>query len=132
MRVIDIEGIGPAHEAALAKVGITTVEGLLESGATRKGRKEIAAAGISDTLVLRWVNIADLYRIKGIGRQYSELVEASGVDTVVELANRVPENLWKTMQDVNEAKNLVRKLPTVAQIGSWIAQAKELPRVVTY
>ncbi len=133
MKVIEIEGIGPAYEAKLAEAGITTVEGLLGKGATAKGRKEIVAAtGISAALVLRWVNIADLFRIRGIGRQYSELLEAAGVDTVVELSKRVPGNLEAKMQEVNGARNLVRKVPTLSQVQSWVEEAKALPRIVTY
>ena len=133
MKVIEIEGIGPAFEAKLAEAGIATVEGLLEKGATAKGRKEIVAAtGISAALVLRWVNIADLYRIRGVGRQYSELLEAAGVDTVVELSKRVPVNLEAKMQEVNAAKNLVRKVPTLKQVESWVEEAKALPRIVTH
>ncbi|HOV67961.1 MAG TPA: DUF4332 domain-containing protein, partial [Methanoregulaceae archaeon] len=112
MKVIEIEGIGPAYAGKLAEAGITTVEGLLERGATPKGRKAIAAAtGISEGTILRWVNIADLFRVRGIGRQYSQLLEAAGVDTVVELSKRVPANLTRNMNDVNTEKRLVRKTP---------------------
>lgn len=133
MKVVEIEGIGPAYAAKLADAGITTVDGLLERGSSAKGRKEIAAAtGISDALVLRWVNIADLFRIKGVGKQYSELLEAAGVDTVVELSKRVPANLEKKMQEVNAAKNLVNRVPPLKLIQSWVEEAKSLPRVVSY
>lgn len=133
MKVVEIEGIGPAYAAKLADAGITTVDGLLERGSSAKGRKEIAAAtGISDALVLRWVNIADLFRIKGVGKQYSELLEAAGVDTVVELSKRVPANLEKKMQKVNAAKNLVNRVPPLKLIQSWVEEAKSLPRVVSY
>ena len=133
VRVSEIEGIGPAYEATLAKAGITTVEGLLQKGATAKGRKEIAAAtGISTALVLRWVNIADLFRIRGVGKQYSELLEAAGVDTVVELSKRVPVNLEEKMQEVNAARNLVNKVPSLKQVQAWVEEARELPRIVTH
>jgi len=133
MKVIDIEGIGPAYAAKLAKAGIRTVEGLLKDGASAKGRKEIAAAsGIDQTLVLEWVNRADLYRIKGIGKQYSDLLEKAGVDTVVELSKRVAGNLYAKMVEVNQAKNLVNGMPGLKKVEGWIAQAKKLPRVVTY
>jgi predicted flap endonuclease-1-like 5' DNA nuclease len=133
MKVIDIEGIGPAYAAKLAKAGIRTVEGLLKDGASAKGRKEIAAAsGIDQSMVLEWVNRADLYRIKGIGKQYSDLLEKAGVDTVVELSKRVAGNLYAKMVEVNQAKNLVNGMPGVKKVEGWIAQAKKLPRVVTY
>ncbi len=131
--VIDIEGIGPAYAEKLKAAKISTTETLLERGAAPKGRAEIEeATGISHKLVLRWVNMADLYRIKGVGSEYSELLEASGVDTVPELAHRNAANLHAKMAEVNGEKNLVRELPTLHAVESWVAQAKELPRVVTY
>jgi predicted flap endonuclease-1-like 5' DNA nuclease len=133
MKIIDIEGIGPAYAKKLAKAGIRSVEGLLKNGASVKGRKEIAlASGIDQTLILEWVNRADLYRIKGVGKQFSDLLEKSGVDTVVELSKRVASNLYKKMVEVNQAKNLVNAMPGVKQVEGWITQAKKLPRVVTY
>ena len=133
MKIIDIEGIGPAYAAKLAKAGVRSVEGLLKEGASDKGRKTIAAAsGIEHTLILGWVNRADLYRIKGVGAQYSDLLEKAGVDTVVELSKRTAGNLYKKMVEVNQAKNLVNGMPGLKQVESWIAQAKKLPRVVTY
>ena len=133
MKIIDIEGIGPAYAAKLAKAGLRSVEALLKNGASPKGRKEIAlASGIDQTLILSWVNRADLYRIKGVGKQYSDLLEKSGVDTVVELSKRVAGNLFAKMVEVNKAKNLVNGMPGVKQVEGWIAQAKKLPRVVTY
>lgn len=133
MKVIDIEGIGPAYAAKLTKAGVRTVEGLLKDGASEKGRKEIAAAsGIDHTLILEWVNRADLYRIKGVAKQYSDLLEKAGVDTVVELSKRVPGNLYAKMVEVNQAKNLVNGMPGVKKVEGWVAQAKKLPRVVTY
>jgi predicted flap endonuclease-1-like 5' DNA nuclease len=105
----------------------------LKNGATEKGRKEIATAtGITDTLILDWVNRADLYRIKGVGSQYSDLLEKAGVDTVVELSKRVPENLYKKMVEINTAKNLVNGMPGLKKVQSWVDQAKKLPRVVKY
>ena len=128
-----IEGIGATYAQKLRVVGVTTVGDLLEKGATPKGRQEIAEnSGISEKLVLEWVNRADLFRIKGVGEEYSDLLEAAGVDTVVELAQRKAENLYQKMVATNSEKKLVRKLPTQAQVADWIAQAKELPRVVSY
>jgi predicted flap endonuclease-1-like 5' DNA nuclease len=133
MKVIDIEGIGPVYATKLAKAGIRSVEGLLKEGASPKGRKEIAAAsGVEQTQVLEWVNRADLYRIKGIGKQYSDLLEKAGVDTVVELSKRVAGNLYAKMVEVNQAKNLVNGMPGLKKVEGWITQAKKLPRVVTY
>jgi predicted flap endonuclease-1-like 5' DNA nuclease len=133
MKIIDIEGIGPAYAKKLSKAGIRSVEGLLKNGASAKGRKEIAlASGVDQTLILEWVNRADLYRIKGVGKQFSDLLEKSGVDTVVELSKRVASNLYKKMVEVNQAKNLVNAMPGLKQVEGWITQAKKLPRVVTY
>jgi predicted flap endonuclease-1-like 5' DNA nuclease len=133
MKIIDIEGIGPAYATKLAKAGIRSVEMLLKDGASAKGRKDIAAlSGIDQTMVLEWVNRADLYRIKGVGKQYSDLLEKAGVDTVVELSKRVAGNLYAKMVEVNQAKNLVNGMPGLKQVEGWIAQAKKLPRVVTY
>lgn len=132
-KIETIEGIGPAHGAKLREAGVNTVEGLLEKGATPKGRKELAeATGIPAAKVLKFVNMADLCRIKGIGEEYSELLEAAGVDTVKELAQRNAENLHAKMTEVNEAKKLVRALPGASQVADWVTQAKGLPRVVSY
>ena len=133
MKIIDIEGIGPAYAAKLSDAGIRSLEALLKMGATPDGRKEIARmTGVGDALILEWVNLADLFRIKGVGSEYSDLLEESGVDTVVELAKRVPQNLYAKMGEVNTAKNLVNKMPSVNQVENWIGQAKKLPRVVKY
>jgi predicted flap endonuclease-1-like 5' DNA nuclease len=133
MKISDIEGIGPAYAAKLTKIGIRSVETLLEKGASDKGRKEIAAAtGINHTLILEWVNRADLYRIKGVGGQYSDLLEKAGVDSVVELSKRVAGNLYNKMVEVNKAKNLVNGMPGLKSVENWIDQAKKLPRIVSY
>jgi predicted flap endonuclease-1-like 5' DNA nuclease len=128
-----IEGIGEAFEKKLNKAGIRSVQALLAKGATPKGRKALAEeTGIGDALILKWVNRADLFRIKGIGEEYSDLLEAAGVDTVPELAKRKAENLVKKIVEVNTAKKLVRKLPTLDQVVNWIEQAKKLPRQIKY
>ncbi len=132
-KVVDIEGVGPAYAAKLEAAGVKDTDELLKMGATPKGRQQLAEkTGITEKLILEWVNRVDLYRIKGIGSEYSDLLESAGVDTVVELANRKPENLVAKMTEVNEAKHLVRKLPTLAQVQDWVKQAKELPRAVSY
>jgi predicted flap endonuclease-1-like 5' DNA nuclease len=129
----DIEGIGPAFATKLRASGIPTVEALLERGASTKGRQEIEeATGISGQQILRWVNHADLFRIKGVAAEYAELLEAAGVDSVPELAQRSPANLQQRMAETNEQKKLTRRVPTEAQITAWVTEAKTLPRVVTH
>jgi len=131
--VVEIEGIGPAYAEKLKQSGIATIEALLEKGASPQGRQELAeATGISQALILRWVNHADLFRIKGVGSEYSELLEASGVDTVPELAQRNPENLYSKLVEVNQEKKLVRRPPTQSQVKDWVQQAKQIARVITY
>ena len=132
-KIIDIEGIGPAYAKKLVDAGISTTGRLLKDAASAAGRKDLAArADVTTKQVLEWVNRADLMRIKGVGTQYSDLLEASGVDSVVELARRNAENLFAAMTDVNAAKKLVRQVPSVAQVRDWVAQAADLPRVVTH
>jgi predicted flap endonuclease-1-like 5' DNA nuclease len=128
-----IEGVGASNADKLKAAGISTTEGLLEKGASAKGREAIVAqTGISDKLILRWVNHADLFRIKGVAGEFAELLEAAGVDTVPELAQRNAANLFQKMAAVNEERKLVRKLPTEAHVTAWIAEAKGLPKVVTH
>lgn len=129
----EVEGIGAKHASSLRKAGVRSVEGLLKKGSTPGGRKQIAeATGINDKLILEWVNHADLFRIRGVGEEYSDLLEEAGVDTVAELAQRKPENLYQKMQEVNQAKKLVRQLPSSEQVADWVAQAKKLPRAISY
>ena len=131
--LIKIEGIGEKYATKLKMIGISTTETLLDKGRTPQGRKEIASkSGIAKTLILEWVNLADLFRIKGVGEEYSDLLEEAGVDTVVELAQRNPANLYESIVEVNGKKKLVRKLPTENQIKDWVKQAKKLPRIVEY
>jgi predicted flap endonuclease-1-like 5' DNA nuclease len=133
VNVIDVEGIGPTYAAQLEGVGVKTTDDLLQRGATPKGREELeAASGIGHTFILKWVNRVDLYRINGVGSEYSDLLEVAGVDSVPELAQRNPANLTETLAEANAARNLVRKLPTVDQVTDWVEQAKKLPRVVQY
>ncbi len=132
-KIIDIEGIGAAYAEKLQEAGIKTVEALLKAGADPAGRKKVAeATGIDAKRILEWVNRADLYRINGIGSEYSDLLEAAGVDTVRELATRRADNLHAKVLEVNEAKSLVRRPPTEAQVEAWIKEAKTLPIAVTY
>lgn len=132
-KLSDIEGIGDAYAVKLNAQGVKSVETLLKQGATPKGRKELATGtGLSEKLILTWVNHADLFRVKGIGGQYSDLLEAAGVDTVAELANRKPANLHQKLAETNTAKKLVRRVPTAQEVENWVAQAKQLPRAVQY
>lgn len=128
-----IEGIGPAFGAKLKTAGITTTGALLKAGADPKGRKALAEkTGIDEAKIRDWCNMADLMRIKGVGEEYSELLEKAGVDTVKELRNRKADNLHAKMAEVNAAKKLVRQLPSLKQVEAWVAQAKELPPTMTY
>jgi predicted flap endonuclease-1-like 5' DNA nuclease len=132
-KLIEIEGIGATYAGKLEAVNITTIEQLLEAGSTPKGRKSLAdETDISGKLILKWVNRADLFRIKGIGEEYADLLEVAGVDTVPELAQRNPANLYQSLVEVNEEKELVRRVPSESQVQGWVDQAKELPRVITY
>ena len=129
----EIEGIGAVYAEKLANMGINTVHALLDKGCIKSGRKEIAEkTGISETLILEWVNMADLFRIEGIGEEYSDLLEEAGVDTVVELSKRDPENLHAKMKEVNEQKKLVKQLPTLDMVKKWVEEAKKLPKKVEY
>lgn len=131
--IADIEGIGPVFAEKLAEAGVKHVETLLERGASRKGRDELAeATGISDALILKWVNRADLDRVDGIGSEYADLLEAAGVDSVPELAQRNAANLTAKLAEVNEAKSLVRQVPSESQVTKWIEHAGTLPKVVTH
>jgi predicted flap endonuclease-1-like 5' DNA nuclease len=128
-----VEGIGEIYAQKLGEAGVASTDVLLKQGATPKGRQEIAEkAGVSGKLVLEWVNHVDLFRIKGVGEEYADLLEEAGVDTVPELAQRNTENLYQKLVAVNQEKKLVRKLPNQTQVGDWIGQAKDLPRVITY
>lgn len=132
-KIIDIEGIGAVYAQKLTAVGITTTNKLLKKGATPKGRKELAEkTGISGDLILEWVNLCDLFRIKGVAEEYSDLLEETGVDTVPELAQRNAENLYAKLVETNEMKKLVRQLPSQRQVADWVEQAKSLPRAIEY
>jgi predicted flap endonuclease-1-like 5' DNA nuclease len=129
----DIEGIGPKFTKMLKKVGVTQTKHLLNRGASKKGRKDLAKeSGLKDTQILKWANMADLMRIRGVGEEYSELLEAAGVDTVKELRNRNPENLREAMTTKNAKKKLVRQLPGPKQVKSWVAHAKKLKPTITH
>lgn len=128
-----IEGIGAVFGSKLRAVGVRSAAALLKRGASPRGRAELAeATGFSKHQILEWVNRADLMRVRGVGEEYSDLLEASGVDTVKELRTRNPKNLLATMTEANQHKSLVRRVPTLSLVERWIAHAKELPPAITY
>lgn len=131
--ILDIEGIGPVFAEKLTAAGIRTTGALLEQAKDPKGRKAVAEkSGIDEHKILKWANMADLMRIKGVAEEYSELLEAAGVDTVKELKMRRADHLTAKMAEVNATKKLVRQLPSEKIVETWIAQAKELPPMLTY
>jgi predicted RecB family nuclease len=128
-----IEGIGHRQATKLRKSRVRTTEALLKIGASRRGRRELAeTVGVSEKLMLEWVNRADLMRVKGVGEEYSDLLEAAGVDTVKELRRRNAGNLLHTMVEVNKKKRLVRRLPTETMVARWVESAKALDPIVTH
>ena len=132
-KIDDIEGIGPAYAEKLGAEGIKTTEDLLEHCCHKKGRAAMAEkTGISEKLVLNWANKADLMRVKGVSSQYSELLEAAGVDTVKELRNRNAENTAAKMKEVNDEKNLTNAVPSAGEVQKWIDQAKEMEPMITH
>ena len=129
----EIEGIGPTYADKLKAVGISTTEAYLERAKDPKGRKALAEeTGIDDKRILKWANMADLMRISGVGEEYSELLEAAGVDTVKELKHRNAANLAEKMKEVNEEKKLVRQVPGESSVEKWVEQAKTLAPMMTY
>jgi predicted flap endonuclease-1-like 5' DNA nuclease len=132
-KLTEVEGIGARFAQKLMDAGIATTRELLEEGASPQGRAEIAEkTGISPDRILRWINHVDLFRITGVGQEYAELLEAAGVDTVPELAQRNPTNLHQKMVEVNQEKKLVRQVASQGQVVEWVKQAQELPRKITY
>ncbi len=133
MQITKIEGIGPAYAEKLRAVGISKVNDLLKHAASRHHRQRISKeTGISAGMILEWVNRADLMRVPGIGSEYSDLLEAAGVDTVRELANRRPDNLFQKMAIANKAVRRVRRLPSEGEVATWIERARQLPAVISY
>ena len=131
--IIEIEGIGTVFAEKLKGAGVRSTGDLLRCGKTAKDRKDLAAAtGIDESMLLEWINHADLFRIRGVGGEYSDLLEAAGVDTVPELKQRNAKTLYDKLVQTNTDKKLVRKMPTANQVADWVKQAKELPRVVEY
>ncbi|MBQ2056049.1 MAG: DUF4332 domain-containing protein [Prevotella sp.] len=132
-KIVDVEGIGPVYAEKLVAAGIDNTEKLLEKCSKPAGRKALEEeTGISGKLILTWTNHCDLMRIDGVGPQFSELLEAAGVDTVKELKHRKPENLQPKLEEVNAEKKLVRRVPALKEVEKMIAQAAELPAVMEY
>lgn len=132
-KIEEIEGVGPAYAEKLAAAGIATTDDLLDKCASKAGRTATAeSTGLSEKLLLKWANMADLMRISGVGEEYSELLEVAGVDTVKELRNRNAENLAAKMAEVNEEKKLTRTVPSQSQVEKWIEQAKGLDPLITH
>ena len=131
--ISSIEGIGESYAKKFNDAGVASVESLLDQAGTKLGRKNLAdKTGISEKLILKWVNMADLFRIRGVAGQYAELLECSGIDTVKELAQRNPNSLHHTMMVANAEKKVVRQVPGLKIVNSWITQAGTLPRKVSY
>jgi predicted flap endonuclease-1-like 5' DNA nuclease len=130
-RLSDIEGISPSQYEKLKALGITTTKRLLLVAAGKPGREDLASqTGISEKSLLKWLNVADLMRVKGIGQEYSELLEAAGVDSVVDLRRRRPETLYQAMTQVNGKKKVVRRLPAMVEVKRWIKAAQSVtPKV---
>ena len=132
-KIVDIEGIGEVWAERLKAMGIHTTEALLKRGATPQGRQALAEeSGASPKAILDWVNRADLFRVKGVGEEYSDLLEVAGVDTVPELAQRNPANLHAALVEANAQKKVVRRLPGQEEVARWVEEAKALPRAITY
>jgi predicted flap endonuclease-1-like 5' DNA nuclease len=132
-KLVKVEGIGEVYSQKLKEAGVRSAEALLELGASANGRDDLAEkSGVSSKLILEWVNHVDLFRIKGVGEEYADLLEEVGVDSVPELAQRRADHLFEKMVATNAEKKLVRKLPTQGQVAGWIEQAKQLPRKVTH
>lgn len=135
-KLTQVKGIGESYVQKLADAGITTAEDLLEKAATPQGRKEVAEkSGVNPKLILTWANHVDLFRIKGVGEEYANLLEEAGVDTVPELAQRNAQNLHQKLIEANEAdteRKLVRQIPSENMVADWVEQAKALPRILTY
>jgi len=133
MKIVDVEGIGPAYADRLHAADIQTTDDLLAAGAKPAGRKALAErTGITEKQLLEWINHADLMRIKGVGSEYADLLEAAGVDTVIELSHRNPDNLASAMKGYNEHKELVRRVPGLAEVEGWVTEAKTLGRTIEY
>lgn len=132
-KIDDVEGIGPVISEKLKSAGVSDTDSLLVSAKTPAQRKALAdKSGLTAAQILKFANMADLYRVKGIGSEYADLLEAAGVDTVPELARRRADNLTAAMLELNTKRALVRRVPTESEVTKWIEQAKDLPRLLEY
>ena len=132
-KIIDIEGVGEVYAPKLIEAGIVTVDALLKKCAAPKGRAALAEeTGISEKLILKWTNHADLFRINGVGPQFAELLEKAGVDTVKEFRHRVAENLQPKLEEINTQFHICGRVPAVSEVQKMIDQAKELEPKMTY
>lgn len=132
-KIDDVEGIGPVISEKLNSAGVSDTDSLLVSAKTPAQRKALAdKSGLTAAQILKFANMADLYRVKGIGSEYADLLEAAGVDTVPELARRRADNLTAAMLELNTKRALVRRVPTESEVTKWIEQAKDLPRLLEY
>ena len=134
MKIEDVEGIGPIFAQKLQAAGVNTTDDLLDRGGTKAGRASLASAsGLTETQLLEWVNHADLMRINGVGSEYADLLEAAGVDSCAELAQRNAANLAQTFQELDAARpNWIRQIPSEATVAAWIAEAKTMEAVVAH
>lgn len=133
LKIEEVEGIGPTHGTKLREAGVISTDELLAQGATPNGRRRLVEnTGIESGRILQWVNMVDLFRVKGVGGEYAELLEASGVDTVKELRHRKPENLHARMEDVNATRKLTRKTPSLSEVTRWIEDASKLAPAVEH
>ena len=132
-KLVDIEGVGPVNARKLLKAGVRSTGSLLKKGGTRQGREEIVkVSGIDKDLILQWINHVDLFRIKGVASEFADLLEAAGVDTVVELSKRDAKKLVGALAKASAKGNLTNRVPTLKMVQKWITQAKKLPRAVSY
>lgn len=132
-KIDQIEGIGPVSAEKLGTAGIKSTDDLLKMCCDAKGRKSTAEkTGLGENQLLKWTNMADLMRISGVGEEYSELLEAAGVDTVKELRNRRADNLASKMSEINKLKKLTRTVPSEKQVARWVEQAKSMEAVITH
>jgi predicted flap endonuclease-1-like 5' DNA nuclease len=133
VKLEEIEGIGPAYAGKLAGAGVSSADDLMNHGATKAGRATLAAAaGVDESRILTWVNHVDLMRLDGVGSEYADLLEAAGVDSCAELAQRNAANLTARLAEVNEAKDLVRRLPSEATVTAWITEAATHGKIVSH
>ncbi|HEY7331404.1 MAG TPA: DUF4332 domain-containing protein [Candidatus Limnocylindria bacterium] len=133
MKIVDVEGIGPVFAEKLGAAGCQTTDDLLRAGATRAGRASLAAqTGINEGMLLEWVNHVDLMRIRGVGSEFSDMLEAAGVDSPAELARRNAANLAQTFGELDMARNTTRRIPGEKEVAGWIEEAQRMEKLVEH